>query len=132
MRVMKPSEGFTVIELLVAIVFFSLITGVFFTQRETLLSMHRDQDRKIAINAIYYDLTEVVKPALGGYPRVLDARDLSAMDPGLLNDMNGRKIGDQKSDYHYQATECNGSNLCSGFTLRADLEREPDFVKQSY
>jgi prepilin-type N-terminal cleavage/methylation domain-containing protein len=129
---MKTSSGFTIIELLVTLVLVGILGGIAYDQGQSLRMVHRDQDRKIAINAIYYNLQEVAKPKLGGYPRVLKASDLRAMDPALLKDPHGVMIGNAKSDYRYEPTGCNGGDICSGFTLRADLERESDFVKSSF
>lgn len=126
---MKHSAGFTVVELLVALVFLGLVTGIAYSQQQALETVHRDQDRKVALNAIYYNLEEVVRPALGGYPRILAANQLRAMDASLLVDPQGNKIGESDSDYRYEPTGCNGGDLCSGYTLRASLERETDFIK---
>lgn len=128
---MKASSGFTVIELLVAIAFFGVIATLLFQQQQVMRVIHRDQDRKIAINAMYYNLEEVVRPKLGGYPRVLSTAQLKAMDKSLLRDPSGTLIGEPTSDYRYEPTGCNGSDICSGYTLRADLERESDFVKMN-
>lgn len=126
---MKTSSGFTVVELLVAIAFVGVIATLLFQQQQSMQIIHRDQDRKVAINAIHYNLEEVVKPALGGYPRVLSSNQLKAMDKSLLRDPSGVLIGEPASEYRYEATGCNGGNVCTGYTLRADLERESDFVK---
>lgn len=128
---MKHSAGFTIVELLVAIIFLGIVGSVAYSQQQALAMVHRDQDRKIAINAIYYNLEEVVKPTLKGYPRVLTAKQLRAMDPALLVDPSGNKIGKPSSDYRYEPTGCNGGDICSGYILRTTLERETDFVKAS-
>lgn len=126
---MKHSAGFTVVELLVALVFLGFVAGIAYSQQQALEIVHRDQQRKVAINAIYYNLEEVVKPTLGGYPRVLAANQLKAMDAALLADPQGNKLGEPDSDYRYEPTGCNGGDLCSGYTVRASLERETDFVR---
>ena len=126
---MKTSSGFTVVELLVAIAFFGIIATLLFQQQQSMRTIHRDQDRKVAINAIYYNLEEVVRPTLGGYPRTLSAAQLKAMDKSLLRDPSGILIGEPNSEYRYEPTGCNGGDVCAGYTLRADLERESDFVK---
>lgn len=126
---MKHSAGFTVVEALVAIVFLGLVVAVVYSQNQSLQMVHRDQDRKTAINAIYYNLEEVVKPALGGYPRILQVSQLKAMDSKLFTDPSGQSIGKPTSEYHYEPTGCNGGDICSGYTLRAELERETDFIK---
>ena len=128
---MKTSSGFTVVELLVSIVFLGVIGTLLFQQQQAVRIIHRDQDRKVAINAIHYNLEEVVKPGIGGYPRVLSAAQLKAMDKALLKDPFGVLIGEPTSDHRYQPTGCNGSDVCSGYTLRADLEREADFIKKN-
>lgn len=128
---MKNSHGFTVIELLVIITLVGIVGGVAFDLRGSLNSMHRDRDRKVAINAMHHNLQEVAKPSLGGYPRVLSARNLPAMNPNLLKDPRGVMVGKTESDYRYEPTGCNGGDICSGYVLRADLELEVDFVKSS-
>ncbi len=126
---MKSSSGFTVVELLVTIVFLGIVGTILLQQQQSLRVIHRDQDRKVAINAIHYNLEEVVKPTLGGYPRILRATQLKAMDKELLKDPSGVAVGQPTSEYRYEPTGCNGGDICTGYTLRADLEREADFVK---
>lgn len=128
---MSTIRNLTVTELFAGVVFLILVGGIFLLQRAGLEASHRDTTRKTAINAIYYNLVEVVKPELGGYPRILEAEQLKAMDPALLKDPGGVLIDVQGSDYLYEPTECNGGDICRSFTLRAKLEREDTFVKQS-
>jgi len=128
---MSKDSGFTATELMIAIVFLLLVGTGFYASTASLQAAHRDNDRKTAINAIYYNLVEVVKPSLGGYPRVLTADQLKAMDAALLTDPRGNKLGTPNSDYRYDPTECNGGDICQKFTLRATLEREDVFVKNS-
>ena len=128
---MKVSSGFTVVELLMIVVFLGITGTVFFQQQQAVQAVHRDRDRKIAINAIHYNLEEVVRPKLGGYPRSLTATQLTAMDKSLLKDPRGATIGTSASEYRYEPTGCNGGNICKGYVLRADLENETDFIKSS-
>lgn len=128
---MSTIRSLTTTELLAGAIFLALIGGIFYAQRAGLTAAHRDTERKTAINAMYYNLVEVVKPTLGGYPRVLKTEDLKAMDPALLKDPQGVTIGVQGSDYRYEPTECNGGDVCQSFTLRANMEREDTFVKQT-
>lgn len=128
---MKTTSGFTAIEALTLFIAISVLAAISLGQYQTLQSIHRDQDRKVAINAMYYNLKEVVKPKLGGYPRTLKAADLRAMDPALRKDPNGVAIGNARSDYRYEPTGCNGGDICKDFTLRSTLERETDFVRSS-
>lgn len=127
---MKKQAGFTVIELLVAVVLL-VAAGVLFVQQKTQIErVDRDRQRKTAINAMYYSLEEVYRPAHGSYPSTLSADNLKSMDPALFKDPDGIAIGAQGSDYRYDPTNCNGT-VCSGYTLRANLEAEADFVKKS-
>jgi len=128
---MKSADGRTVVELLVGLVFLGIVGGIAFDRYSNLQMVHRDQDRKVAINAMHYNLQEVVKPTAGGYPRVLTSSQLKAMDQELLTDPGGTKLGEAGSDYRYEPTGCNGGDICSGYTLRANLELEPDFVRTS-
>lgn len=128
---MKTDRGFTVVETLVTIIFLGVVSTVGYALFEAIRMTHRDQDRKVAINTIHANLEEVVKPKLKGYPRVLSAAQLTAMDKELLNDPDGVIIGAQGSDYRYEPTRCNGGDVCGGYTLSADLEREADFVKKN-
>jgi type II secretory pathway pseudopilin PulG len=128
---MKASSGFTLVELLMTIVFLGITGTVFFQQHEAVQVVQRDRDRKIAINAIHYNLEEVVKAKLGGYPRTLSAAQLTAMDKSLLKDPRGVAIGASTSEYRYEPTGCNGGDVCTGYVLRANLERETDFVKNN-
>jgi type II secretory pathway component PulJ len=128
---MSKTRGFTTTEMITAIVFVLLVGAIFYALTSSLQASHRDTRRKTAINAIYYNLVEVVRPSLKGYPRSLEADQLKAMDSALLMDPRGNKMGERDSDYRYEPSECNGGDVCQSFTLRASLEREDDFVKRS-
>lgn len=144
-------RGFTVIELLVVIVLISAASILFFVQKNNLESANRDEKRKIAINAIYYNLEEVFYPANGHYPATINKEILSAVDPSLLTDTNGiepqQKIdGDtlseeekvaiestlqQSYEYRYEPTNCNTEGNCKSYTLTVALENEADYLKKS-
>lgn len=128
---MSKNRGFTTTEMMIAVIFVFIVGAVIYFFTSGLQASHRDVERKTAINAIYYNLVEVVKPTLGGYPRVLNQEQLKAMDSALLTDPRGKKIGSRDSDYRYEPTKCNGGDVCQSFTLRANLERENVFVKRS-
>ena len=49
---MKRERGFTILELVVVIFFASLLLILFFLQKLNLDAMHRDEQRKEAINAM--------------------------------------------------------------------------------
>lgn len=127
---MERQRGFTVIELIVAIVFLGVIAVIFFIQKNDIEMSARNQERRTAINAMYYGLEEVYYPDKKSYPQELTEKTLPYVDPELFTDPEGVKIGDSQSEYRYEPTGCQDGK-CSGFTLRADLENQEDFIKQS-
>lgn len=124
----RMQSGFTVIELIIVIVVLGAATVLLFVQRGNLVAADRDDKRKTAINAMYYNLEEVFYAKNGYYPATIDEKKLTAMDPALFTDPNGNKIGTSASEYRYEATGCD-NDKCKGYTLRAELEKEGDFVK---
>lgn len=126
----KHTHGFTVVELLIAIVFLIAAGALFLVQRNNIEATNRDTQRKTSINAMYYNLKEVYFVQNKSYPRTISAENLKAMDPALLKDPNGKAVGEQDSDYRYLPSGCNG-DTCTGFTLRARLERESDYIKEN-
>lgn len=127
---MKQRAGFTVIELMLAIVVIGVIAILLFVQKNTLDQTTRDNQRKTAINAMYYSLENSYYAQHKSYPNHLNSGVLTTMDPELFADPFGVKIGEADSDYRYLPTDCNGDK-CKSYTLRADLEREDDYVKSS-
>ncbi|OYX43908.1 hypothetical protein B7Y94_00615 [Candidatus Saccharibacteria bacterium 32-49-12] len=124
------SHGFTVIELVVVIAFLAIASVIFFAQKNNLEIGQRDETRKTAINAMYYSLEEVYFAQNKHYPRTLNEDALPSVDPALFKDTNGVMIGDSASEYRYEPVDCDGDK-CLGYTLRADLENEADFIKQN-
>ena len=127
---MKSTRGFTVVELLVVILFFSAASIVFFVQKNHVEVAARDDNRKVAINAMYYSLEEVYFVKNKSYPRTINSDTLPSVDPDLFTDPNGVKIGESDSDYRYEGVNCT-DNTCKGYTLRTTLENEDDYVKTS-
>lgn len=125
---MKRTQGFTTIEIIVAIVFLGAVATLLFIQRGNLVSADRDGQRKAAINAMYYNLEEVFFAKNGYYPAIIDKTKLTAMDPNLFNDPSGKTLGASDSNYRYDGVNCT-NDQCKGYTLRADLEKEDDYVK---
>jgi type II secretory pathway pseudopilin PulG len=125
---MKRTQGFTVIEVIVVILFLSIATTVLFIQKDNIAATQRDDKRKTAINAMYYSLEEVYFEKNKNYPAEITDKTVTALDPALLTDPNGVKIGDKSSNYRYEGIDCNNDS-CKGYSLRADLEKEADFVK---
>lgn len=125
---MKSSRGFTVVELVVVIVLFAVASAVFFMQKNAVEVAGRDDSRKTSINAIYYSLEEVYFQKNSAYPRTITSDNLPSVDPELLKDPAGVKIGESTSDFRYEATDCDGDS-CQSYTLRAALENEADYIK---
>lgn len=127
---MKRSQGFTIIEIIVVTVFLGAAATLLFIQRNNMVSANRDSQRKTAINAMYYNLEEVFFAKNGYYPATIDNTKLTAVDPALFNDPNSKTLGSAGSDYRYDGLNCT-NDQCKGYTLRADLEKEDDFVKSN-
>lgn len=127
---MKSSRGFTVIELLIVVAFFATASVIFFIQKNHVEVAARDDQRKTAINAMYYGLEEVYYKEHKSYPRTLDANVLPSVDPELFKDPTGVKIGEGASNYRYEGLNCDNDN-CKSYTLRTTLEAEADYTKQS-
>lgn len=128
---MKQSRGFTIIELLVVLVVLAVGAWLFYNEKSTANAIQRDSARKIAINAMYYNLEEVYYPEHHYYPASISSPVLHAMDPGLFTDPRGNKLGSANSDYHYEGQGCTTDGKCSGYTLKSTMEREADYVKQN-
>ena len=122
-------HGFTVVELLVAIVLLVAGGWLFFTEKASIDAVQRDAARKIAINAMYYNLEEVFYEKNTYYPITIDSKILRAMDPSLFTDPLGIKLGDTGSSYTYDAKECSTDGRCGSYELRSTMEREADYVK---
>lgn len=127
---MPKQRGFTVLELIVAIVFLVAVGLVFFVQQRNLNIAARDSQRKMAINEIYYNLEDVYYPSYQAYPEHLTADQLKGVDPGALKDPNGITVGDYGSDYRYEPKDCT-SGKCKSYTLTSKLEHEADYTKTS-
>lgn len=123
-------RGFTVIELLALIVILAIIGTVFWTQKTAIETSARDDQRKTAINAMYYGLEEVYFPTNKNYPKALSSSTLPSVDPAQFKDPEGRELGTSKSDYRYEGKECSG-DTCKSYSLRTTLENEADYVKNS-
>lgn len=127
---MKRLSGFTVIELLVAIVFLALATTFLVIQRGDLMATHRDSTRKTSINAFYYSLEEVYYASHHAYPDSINSSVLPSVEPALFTDTNGKKPGDTGYEYHYDPTGC-ANGQCKAYTLSVHLEKEAEYTKHS-
>jgi type II secretory pathway pseudopilin PulG len=127
---MKKKSGFTIIELAVVIVFATLLLILFFVQKMNSDAMHRDEQRKEAINAMYYALEEGFYKENGYYPETISEDNLKVMDPQLFTDPFGANLGLEGSSYTYEPANCEDGK-CKEYTLRAELEKEDDYIKRN-
>ena len=126
----QMSKGFTVIE----IIFVALIAGfagvIFFVQKNNIQTVANDNERKIAINAMYYSLEEVFFAKNGYYPQNISADNLPSVDPKLFKDPSGNEINTKNSDYTYTPSNCE-NNKCKEYQLKTTLENEADYIKSN-
>lgn len=127
---MQHQRGFTVIELIVAIIFLVVAGTFFFIQKRDVEVASRDSARRTAINSIYYNLEDVYYAANSAYPEHLTADQLKGIDPGTLKDPNGKAVGQDGSDYGYTPKDCTDGK-CKSYTLTANMENEADYTKTS-
>lgn len=130
MRKAKSQSGFTVIEIIVVSIIFIAAAVLFYIQFNNLQAKTRDDNRKTAINSMYYSLEEVFYKNNSYYPTSLNKDILPSVPESLLKDREGILVGDKNSEYRYEATNC-ADNKCKSYTLRTSLEKEGDFVKKS-
>lgn len=127
---MKAKKGFTLIELMIVGAFAALLLIIFFIQKANVDAMNRDDDRKVAINAMYYALEEYYAPAHNGYyPSEISEDILPVIDPELFTDPFGTNLGIDGSSYSYEPANCDESNQCREYILRAQLEKEDTYIK---
>lgn len=127
----KTRSGFTVLELAIVIILAGIGVSLFFAQKVSIDAFARDEDRKTAINAMYYSLEEGFYAKNGYYPSTIFEDNLTTMDPNLFTDPSGININEEGSSYRYEPAGCDDDGKCSQYTLRATLEKEEDFVKRS-
>ncbi len=125
---MKKLPRLTIVELLVIVVFLAAATAVLLYQRGNIVASQQDEDRKTAINAMYYNLEEVFYKQNGHYPSMIDEMNLTAMDAELFIDPEGMKIGETGADYRYDAIDCR-DDVCQAYKLTGRLEKEADYTK---
>jgi type II secretory pathway pseudopilin PulG len=127
---MKRKSGFTILELSVVLVFSALLVILFFVQKLNVDAMHRDEQRKEAINAMYYALEEGFYASNGYYPEEISEENLKVMDPQLFTDPDGINLGIEGSSLTYEPANCNNGK-CKEYTLRAVLEKEDEYIKKN-
>ncbi len=127
---MRRSNGFTVIELLVAIVLLVVIGALVAIQKNDLDASRRDQERKTAVNSFYFGLTQGFYKQNQFYPTSIDEKKLPYIDKALFTDPRGKKIGLPASEYHYRGLDCTAEK-CKKFEVHANLEKESRYKKSS-
>ena len=125
---MKAKKGFTILEIIIVATFATLLLVLFFIQKSNLDAMQRDDDRKTAINAMYYALEESYYPTHGYYPESISEDNIKVIDPALWTDPSGFNIGDSFSSYSYEPANCT-EGKCKEYTLKAELEKEDAYIK---
>lgn len=125
---MKSKKGFTILELVIVAVFASLLFILFFVQKSNLDALKRDEDRKTAINAMYYALEESFYKDNGYYPETISEANIKVIDPALWTDPQGFNLGDPLSSYVYEPANC-ANGHCKEYTLKATLEKESAYIK---
>ncbi|HET6622334.1 MAG TPA: hypothetical protein VFG56_00165 [Candidatus Saccharimonadales bacterium] len=127
---MRKAQGFTVVEVILVIVVLVAAGLIFWHEKSVVDAKNRDLTRKTAINAIAYSLDNVYHVKHGYYPDSLNDKTFMVIDPAIMRDPRGHAVGDKDSDYRYEPTNCAGGQ-CQGYSLRAQLEYEADYVKSS-
>lgn len=123
-------QGFTILEISIVAVFAGLLLILFLVQKSNIDAMERDEDRKIAINAMYYALEESFYSQNGYYPESISEQNITVIDPALWTDPSGYNLGEPHSSYHYEAANCNNGK-CKEYVLKSDLEKEDTYIKYS-
>lgn len=124
----KRMHGFTVVEILFIVLVLGVACILFFVQKDNVTMVARDEQRKTAINAMYYSLEEVFYTTNNYYPASIDEIVLPSVDPDLFTDPSGVKLGENESSYRYEPVNC-VDGKCKAYSLRTTLENEADFIK---
>lgn len=127
---MDKKQGFTILEILIVGVFATLILVFFFIQKANVDAMNRDENRKTAINAMYYALEESYFKEHNYYPEEISEDNIKVIDPALWTDPLGYNLGDSNGSYFYEPANCKDGK-CKEYTLKAVLEKEDEFIKRN-
>ena len=127
---MKRKSGFTILEIIIVAVFATLLLILFFVQKANVDAMHRDEQRKEAINAMYYAIEEAYYPAHGYYPDSISEANIKVLDPALWTDPFGYNLGEEGTSYFYEPANC-VEGKCKEYILRAELEKEDFYIKRN-
>ena len=112
---MEKKNGFTVLELILCIVFVGIFVVLFFLQKVNTEAMSRDEQRKTAINAMYFALEEGYYTENGYYPEnIEEAKTLRWIEPDLFTDPRGVTLWQEDSDYTYESSNCEEGKCADG------------------
>lgn len=129
-RILNDSRGFTIIELLVAILVLSVLAVVAIANIRDIRAENRDTTSKTEINALYYQL-EASFERNSFYPQELTEETLKGIDPENLQDNLELGINEEGGLYTYKPRSCNEEGKCKSFELTAQLEKEAPYTKES-
>ncbi|MBQ3452970.1 type II secretion system protein [Candidatus Saccharibacteria bacterium] len=127
---MNTKRGFTIIEIIIVGVFAGLLLILFFIQKQNIDAFNRDEDRKTAINAMYYALEESFYSEHKYYPEHISEDNIKVIDPALWTDPDGHNLGTPESSYSYEPANCKDGK-CKEYTLKATLEKEQPYIKNN-
>lgn len=128
---MKTKKGFTVLELVLCIIFVGIFVVLFFFQKVNADAMDRDEKRKTAINAMFFALEEGYYEKNQYYPEKIEKSEvLPWIDPNLFTDPYGTPLWGEGSNYVYEAKNCEDGK-CKSYELRSTMEKEDDYIKTS-
>lgn len=86
-------RGFTVIELIVVAIVLAVASVMVFAYANNVSATNQDEQRKTAINAMYYALEEVYYKQHSSSPATLTTATLPSVDPALFTDPDGFTLG---------------------------------------
>lgn len=128
-KIIRDSQGFTIIELLVAILVLTVLVVVAIANIRDIRAENRDTASKTDINAVFYQL-EATHEREGFYPESLSADSLKGVDPESLKDNLGKAVNEEGGIYSYKPRSCT-EGKCKSFELTVQLEKEAPFTKES-
>ncbi|HSE29228.1 MAG TPA: prepilin-type N-terminal cleavage/methylation domain-containing protein [Candidatus Saccharimonadales bacterium] len=128
---MKNQNGFTALEIIIAIVVIVAAGAFFYFQKRDLVTANLDTQRKTTANTLYHNLEAIYYPTYGFYPEVITLEQFKGLTPSLLTDPAGIPITEATSTLRYEPYGCNVEGKCRGYTLVALLDNEANFVKIS-
>ncbi len=123
---MKRTSGFTIIELISAVVLVAIVGTLIVMQKNNLDAASRDQQRKTSVNAIYYGLKQSYFVQNNSYPSEISAAILPYVDPKSFESVGN----DSKYVIRYRGLDCE-STKCANFEIKTDLEKEATYVKKT-